>query len=404
MMLTRVPRKNLNNEFAMNKFSNVSRFFHWLIAGLIISQYCLAKLAEIAKSNDQVLDQLALLANHKSIGITVLLLAVLRLAYRLKYPPVKIASSMPLWQHYASNVSHVLLYTFLFAMPLSGWLMSSAKAYSVSWFNLFALPDFIAPSESLADVFHTVHHYLAEALFVVTMVHVAAALKHHFIDKDEVLTGMAGRKSWLLLLITVFISMAIFGRLFSLGSNDVANQQQLEPKDATIQAIVKSDLPTWKIDYQDSFIKFTGDQAGAAFSGVWQKWQADIQFDAEDLSKARFNVSIDPSSGFTNDQERDDTIRSPEFFDVMQFIDARYQASDFSVDSNGFTANGTLTMKGFRSDAILSFNVIEENGKIILTGTAPLDRLVWNIGSGDWTDTSWVGQQVVVEVRVVKQQ
>lgn len=388
----------------MNTFSNIARFFHWLIAGLIISQYCLAKLAENAKSNEQILNQLALLANHKSIGITILLLALLRLAYRLKYPPVKATSSMPAWQHHASNISHGLLYFFLFAMPLSGWLMSSAKAYSVSWFNLFALPDFIAPSESLADVFHTAHHYLAEALFVVTVVHVVAALKHHFIDKDDVLTGMAGRKSWLLLLLTVFISMAVFGRLFSLDSQEAANPSQLESNSRTNQMFIKSDLPVWKIDYQDSFIKFTGDQAGAVFGGEWKTWEADVQFDATQLSKARFNVSIDPSSGFTNDQERDDTIRSSDFFDVMQFTDARYQASDFSVIENGFRSNGTLTMKGFSSAAVVRFNVIEENGKTILTGTAPLDRLVWNIGSGDWTDTSWVGQQVMVEVRVVTQQ
>lgn len=388
----------------MNQFSNIARFFHWLIAGLIIGQYVLAKLAENAKANERILEQLALLANHKSIGITILVLAILRLAYRLKNPPKKIASDMPAWQHHASNVSHVLLYVFLFSMPLSGWLMSSAKAYSVSWFNLFTLPDFIAPHEYWAANLKSIHYYLAEALFVVAIVHVAAALKHHFIDKDSVLTGMAGRKSWALLAITVMISVGVFGRLF--GGSATDNAPEVEAKvDSSVSSetqFAKSDLPLWQIDYADSYIKFTGDQAGAAFTGQWQQWQADIQFDAKQLSEARFNVSIDTGSGFSNDSERDETIRSSDFFDVAKFAQASYKAVNFSADGSGFNSQGQLTMKGLSSSAILSFTVTEENGKTVLKGTAPLDRLVWNIGTGDWVDTDWVGQQVMVEVRVVK--
>lgn len=388
----------------MNQFSNIARFFHWLIAGLIIGQYVLAKLAENAKANERILEQLALLANHKSIGLTILVLAILRLLYRLKNPPKKIESNMPAWQHHASNVSHVLLYVFLFAMPISGWLMSSAKAYSVSWFNLFTLPDFIAPSEGWAVNLKSIHYYLAEALFVVTIVHVAAALKHHFIDKDSVLTGMAGRKSWVLLAITVLISVGVFGRLFGGSATDGTPEvtTNLDSSASSEAQFSKSDLPLWKIDYSDSYIKFTGDQAGAAFTGEWQQWQADIQFDAKQMSEARFNVTIDTGSGFSNDTERDETIRSSDFFDVEKFAQASYQAADFQVDGSGFKGQGQLTMKGLSSSATLSFTITQENGITVLKGTAPLDRLAWNIGTGDWVDTDWVGQQVMVEVRVVK--
>ena len=394
----------------MNVFSNIARFFHWLIAGLIISQYVLAKLAENAKANERILEQLALLANHKSIGITVLALAVIRLAYRFKYPPLRTVSSMSLWQHRASNASHVLLYVFLFAMPLSGWLMSSAKAYSVSWFNVFTLPDFIAPSEAWALNLHAIHHYLAEALFVVTLVHVGAALKHHFIDKDAVLTGMAGRKSYLVLLLTILISVGVFGRLFGDASDKVTSPKEMSTSSldslntVTKAQAIKSDLPLWNIDYENSYIKFTGDQAGAPFTGAWQQWQANIQFDEtgnQSLSSARFMVTIDTDSGFSSDEERDKTIRSDEFFDVMRFAQATYNAADFSADGDGYKSNGQLTMKGFSSPAILRFKITQENGRKILTGTASLDRLIWNIGSGDWTDTSWVGQDVTVDVRVV---
>lgn len=384
----------------MNQFSSIARFFHWLIAGLIISQYLLAELAENAKSDGRVLDQLAILANHKSIGILILVLALLRVAYRLKYPPIKTAEEMPVWQHHASNVSHVLLYVFLFCLPLSGWLMSSAKAYSVSWFNLFTLPDLIAPSESIADFFHATHHYLSEALFIVAVIHVAAALKHHFIDKDTVMLGMAGRKSYVLMIVTILLCVVTLGRFIASQVNQTA------PQNNTVQTVddefSKSDLALWKVDYQDSYIKFTGDQAGAAFTGKWQQWQADIQFNAETLSKSRFNVTIDPSSGFTQDQERDDTIRSSDFFDVAQFPKAVYQANVFKKIENKYQSEGTLTMKGFSAKAQLTFEVIQQGSKTVLIGTSPIDRLQWNIGSGDWVDTSWVGQEVMVEVRVVK--
>ena len=279
--------------------------------------------------------------------------------------------------------------------------MSSAKAYTVSWFNLFSLPDMVNPSESMADFFQATHHYLAEALLIVTVIHVAAAFKHHFFDKDNVLLGMTGRKSWFLLAVTVLLTTFLFGRLLSSDSNQVNIEKTNNQNEMDVE-FSNSDLSLWAIDYQDSFIKFTGDQAGAEFVGEWQQWQADIQFDSEQLSKARFNVTINPSSGFTQDQERDDTIRSGEFFDIAQFPNASYQASVFNKTDAAYEASGLLTMKGFSAPAVLSFEVIKEGSTTVLLGTASLDRLKWNIGSGDWADTSWVGQTVLVEVRVVK--
>jgi len=370
---------------------------HWLIAGLIVGQFVLAKLAELAKESNQILDQLALLANHKSIGMTILSLAIVRLIIRIKIKPPSLPHSMARWQCFASHVSHVLLYGFLFALPVTGWLMSSAKAYSVSWFNLFAFPDLVSPSEALAENLHTAHHYLGEALFVIALIHILAALKHHFVDKDDVLKRMASIGGYWLFVVTGTIVILVFGRFFGTEENQAA-QPQLTQTSSEFQA---SKLPLWKINYNDSFIKFSGDQAGAPFSGEWQRWHADIQFDATRLNETRFNVTIHPDSVFSNDQERDDHIRSTDFFDVARFTESVFQAQEFNVDGDGYITTGQLQMKGFTSEATLNFKVDEISGKYVLTGQATLDRLVWNIGSGDWKDTSWVGQDVQVEVRVV---
>jgi cytochrome b561 len=388
----------------MKQYSMISKFLHWSVAGLIVAQYVLAELAESAKHNDKILDQLALLANHKSIGITILVLAVIRLVYRLLSPAASLPSTMVKWQVNASTASHFLLYGLLFALPISGWLMSSAKAYTVSWFNLVSLPDLVAPSESLADLLHTSHHYLGEALFVIALIHILAALKHHFIDKDDVLNRMSSKFGWLLFVIVIVLVVGLFGRFFKTAPVNATRPQTeqaqgLESSDEP--AVLQSGLPVWQIDYQQSSIKFIGDQAGASFTGEWQRWSAEIQFDTKRLDEARFNVLIDTGSGFSNDQERDDTIRSEDFFDVASFPQASYRADKFSTTEDGYQSIGKLSMKAISADVVLRFNVVDEGKFRVLIGSAVIDRLLWNVGTGDWGDTTWVGQSVKVEVRVV---
>jgi len=366
-------------------FTPTAKFLHWSVAGLIVAQYVLAKLAEYAEAKGEIVNQLALLANHKSVGMSILALAVVRLIFRLSHKPPAL---------------HILLYVFLFALPLTGWLMSSAKAYSVSWFNLIALPDLIQPSEIMAERLHTTHHYLSEALFVVACIHIAAALKHHFIDKDDVLKRMADTRNWILFTLITGCTVLAFGRIFS----DVAQPSSVNESIAEAQnsSFSLSALPVWNIDYNKSYIQFRGDQAGAPFSGTWQTWQANIQFDTAQLEQARFDVRITPASVSSNDDERDDYIRSSDFFDIANFPEARYRASKFVKSKNGgYTALGQLTMKGFDHDAPLNFTVTEGDQTLVLDGSAIVDRLIWNIGSGDWADTAWVGQEVMVEVRVV---
>ncbi len=388
----------------MNQYSHTAKVLHWSVAGLIVGQYVLAKLAEYAEQQDKILDQLALLANHKSVGITILLIAVIRLVYRFNSSAPPLPNSMTTWQVNASKASHFLLYVFLFALPISGWLMSSATAYSVSWFNVIALPDFVAPNEMLADQLHAVHYYLAEALFVIAVIHIIAALKHHFIDRDEVLMRMSSKANWLLFATVIVLVVVFLGRVFNTQPSQetlpTSNIKQVALDDKNSQ-LTQSDLPIWDIDYEQSYIRFSGDQAGAPFQGEWTEWSAKIQFDARQLDKTRFDVTIDVNSGFSNDQERDDTIRSSEFFDVKAFPEAYYRADTFSSKESGFEAAGRLSMKGATADSILSFEVVENGGQRVLTGSAILDRLRWNIGSGDWVDTSWVGKDVLVDVRVV---
>ena len=381
-------------------YTALAKGLHWLIAGLIVSQYVLAKLAERAGEKDAIVQQLALLANHKSVGITILALALVRLGWRMFNPQPALPASMPKWQHIASSAAHWLLYGFLFALPITGWLMSSAKAYSVSWFNLVALPDFVRADESLAESLKSTHDLLAEALFVLAVIHVLAALKHRFVDKDDVLQRMFGWKGFALFVGSIVIVVALFGR-FEAQQQSATKAVETIEETQTDSITVISELPVWDIDYVNSWIKFRGDQAGAPFEGQWQSWRADIQFDAEQLSDSRFDVVIDVASVASGDAERDGYIVGEDFFHQSQFAEARFQTRDVELNDEGFVAQALLTMKGATLPVAFTFSVEETGEQRVLRGKSRLDRLAWNIGAGDWMDTSWVGQFVDVEVLVL---
>lgn len=178
------------NQSSPTRYSAVAQAFHWLIAGLIISQFVLANLAEDLPIG---IHKLALLARHKSFGMTIAMLAILRLLWRLKNPPPTLPAGMSTLEHALARATHFAFYFLLFAMPLSGWLMSSAKNYSVSWFGLFTWPNLIGKNETAFDALRTTHQVLAFALFAIAILHILAALKHHFWNKDDVLLRMLPR-------------------------------------------------------------------------------------------------------------------------------------------------------------------------------------------------------------------
>jgi cytochrome b561 len=170
-----------------SRWGGVSKTFHWLIVALIITQFVLISLADRLPLGGA---KVAMFARHKSVGITILMLAVVRLVWRWLNPIPRIPDTLKPYERALAHFSHVTLYVLLFAMPLSGWMMSSARNFPVSWFNLFQLPDLVEPNRQLYNLFHETHEMLAAALVVVAGLHVLGALKHHFILKDDVLRRM----------------------------------------------------------------------------------------------------------------------------------------------------------------------------------------------------------------------
>lgn len=170
-----------------DRYGALAQLLHWTIVALIITQFVLAAIADDLPAG---LEKLAVLARHKSVGITILGLAIVRLIWRLFNPPPALPSTVPGWQRTSARATHIALYALLFFQPLTGWLMSSAKNYPVSWFGLVALPDLIEPSESGFDLLHEAHEAGATLIIALAVLHAAAALKHHFLDRDDVLRRM----------------------------------------------------------------------------------------------------------------------------------------------------------------------------------------------------------------------
>jgi cytochrome b561 len=175
------------NQSSPTRYGAVAQAFHWLIAALIVTQFVLAIMADDLPLGAH---KLALLARHKSFGMTVLMLAILRLLWRLKNPPPALPGHMTLLERKLARATHIAFYVLLFAMPMTGWMMSSAKNYSVSWFGLFTWPNLIGKNEAAFNLLRSTHDTLAAILFTIAVLHILAALKHHFWNKDDVLLRM----------------------------------------------------------------------------------------------------------------------------------------------------------------------------------------------------------------------
>jgi cytochrome b561 len=169
------------------RYTPMAQTLHWLIALLIVLQFVLAKMAAHLPLG---MRKLSLLAEHKSVGMTVLALAIMRLVWRLTHAPPPLPTQMRRVERWLAMASHIGFYLILFAMPLSGWLMSSAKNYAVSWFGIFTWPNLIEPSEGAFNSLKTLHHLLGNLLIALASIHIFAALKHHFWNKDDVLVRM----------------------------------------------------------------------------------------------------------------------------------------------------------------------------------------------------------------------
>ena len=185
----------MQSELTANKrYNALSIILHWVLGAALVAIFLFGTyMADLPFSPQR----LKLFNWHKWAGISILVLSALRMLWRLTHPapalPAKIELAMPVWQLKAHQLTHVALYALFFVVPLIGWAYTSAAGFPVVLFGQFPLPDLLSADKALATLIKPWHQISAFALAGLVVLHIAAALKHHFIDRDGLLQRMSLR-------------------------------------------------------------------------------------------------------------------------------------------------------------------------------------------------------------------
>lgn len=176
---------------ARHKYGNTAIMFHWLLAVLIIGTWWFGTYMQDLPFSPMRIKQFNW---HKWAGITILGLSALRLLWRLLHAAPSLPKHMPSWQQKLSHATHIALYVLFFATPLAGWAYSSAAGFQVVLYGVMPLPDWVPVSKELADTFKGIHKLCSLTLATLVVLHVLAAVKHQWVDRDGLLGRMMPRR------------------------------------------------------------------------------------------------------------------------------------------------------------------------------------------------------------------
>ncbi|MFN3842046.1 MAG: cytochrome b [Rehaibacterium terrae] len=174
----------------LGRWSGPSIALHWLTALLVLGLLGVGLFMTELPNNPT---KVKIYALHKSLGLTVLALVALRLLWRLYAGAPAPLPGTPRWQHLTATLVHWTMYALLIAVPLAGWAYNSASNFPLQWFGQFNLPRLVAPDPEMRAFWRALHGWLALTLALLALGHAAAALKHHYLDRDDTLRRMLPR-------------------------------------------------------------------------------------------------------------------------------------------------------------------------------------------------------------------
>ncbi|MGH1404616.1 MAG: cytochrome b/b6 domain-containing protein [Alphaproteobacteria bacterium] len=390
----------------------ISKAIHWITAILIL---WLLYIGYTMHAMDFSEDKLQLYALHKSLGLSVLALACVRVLWHIvKRKPAGL-STHAWWEKFLAHGVHVFLYIALFALPLSGWVMSSAGDFNVQFFGI-DMPDIVAKNEALFKSSREAHEILAFLVLAVVAAHIAGALKHHFIDRDITLKRMISRRTGVIsgIVLTLCIGgayafiMAAFVQALPSEKPTVTAEIQkpvigAEETIPTVQeALFIEGVDQWVIDHENSQITFDATQYGQSFQGTLD-FTGQIFFDPEKLEQSKVRIEVDIASIKTGSEDRDSQAKSDEWFDVSLFPKAIFSADVFERDGQNYIAKGTLTLRDVTANLDLPFSLNisgDENGQknADMKANLILNRLDYGVGQGQWQSTDAIGADVQISI------
>jgi cytochrome b561 len=350
------------------RYGIIARLFHWVVALLVFS---LLPLGWYMHDLPLGLERYRYVELHKSLGLLVLLAMIGRSLWRIFNPPPALPDELPGWEILAAKLTHWALYGALFAQVFIGMILVWAANSPLLFFGWFALPSPIEADKPLRHLMEEMHELLALAIVALLAAHIGAALRHHFILKNDILRRMLS-------------VMLIFG--FALLA-------------------APAGAAPWNVQ-PSSRLLFHFTQSSVAYTGAFERFEARIEFDPEKPEEGRIDVKIDIASLDTQNAERDAVLKSPEIFDAEKFPQAQFTADKIRALTPGqFEAPGTLTIKDISLPLVLPFSLLIDknaaNGDTAqASGTVVISRRDFGLAQGKWEATDIVADEVKIEIRV----
>lgn len=387
---------------AGSRYTAVAVVLHWAIAAAILANlglgWWMRRAIEVAELQSRAIVGFQL---HKSLGLTVLVLSLLRLAWRLTHraPPLPLA--MPAWQRWTARAVQGALYVLMILVPLSGWTYVSAQwrgdaplHVPTLWFGLFEVPHLfdataveLAERKAIAARTLAAHFWMAWGAAALVGVHAAAALRHQLLHRDEVFASMVPRPRAGLALGAVLLALAGLATLsVTRGGVDRAPR-------------IASAPGGWIVD-PASEIAFSGVHAGTPFRGRFTRWEADLRFNPLAPGAISVSAAIETASATDGDTLHDETLPLPEWFDVGRHPLARFVATRIRPKAGGgHTVEGALTIKD-RVIPVPPLDLALGDDRLAITGRFRIDRADANLGMESDPDGEYVSRRIEVEVNV----
>jgi cytochrome b561/polyisoprenoid-binding protein YceI len=405
-------------------YHSYSRILHWTMALLLFYMIFLGWSLE---ERDTM--RLTRFMIHKSLGITILALTLVRIGLRLAY---KAPEEVPMskWQGFAAKGVAILFYVLMIGLPISGWLMVSTSARPIPFFGLFEVPHLpVAQTRDNHELFETIHGLEAKLLiYGLIPLHILAALKHHFVDKDltmsHMLPGLTPTKGairWLapILVIVVALGAATFllkgakqpgqppvhqetqasSAPESATSESVAAQSAKAQSASSLSSSTTAKATAWTLDRAKTRVTFSTSYLGEAIKGNMAVSDSQIIFSPDALEQSSVRISFDLGATKSGDADRDSALIGNDFFDIGHHPSAVFTAKKFEAKGkNSFVAKGSLTLRGKTMPLNLPFSLTIDKKTARLKATTTIDRLAYGVGTGEFAAPSAIPQQVGIDI------
>lgn len=392
---------------------------HWLIAAALVFQIVFAESLEGPRGPDLF----ARFQLHKSVGITILLLSVARLAWRYIVPrPAPVPG--PKWAMTLSGLVHFGFYFFMIAAPVTGWIMVSTSKIKVETllFGTIPWPHLPVPA-SWGEPAEFLHHVMPNVAIALLALHVAGALRHQYLLGTPILARMlpGGQGKAIGALVTaaaIMLGGVVLAKVIepkgaaaparpaavtaepvtatAPQAAPVVAEDKTEAEDEAADEVADAEPRNWVVGKGGS-LGFSARWNGEPVDGRFARWTASILFSPDALDASKIDVSIDLGSVDTGDGQRDGTLTGSDFFDTGRFARATYRATKFkALGGNRYRADGTLTLRGVSKSVPLNFTLDINGDKARAKGSATIDRTSFGVGQGDYASTSEIAGPVAV--------